>query len=166
MPNEAIIANAIKCRLCGDIIESTERNDRILCKCGTCSVSGGHDYLRRECKESSSFLDLSLLKTVACKKVTIYCRVVARGTVEEQNSAVNTQRKYLEEYAMEQHMTVVNCYIDCGFSGYDRNRPALLRMERAYEQGSFDMVLVTNRDVLSNDREFPWHFPVSGIKVN
>ena len=42
-----IIKNAIQCKLCGDIIESTYRHDYIQCSCGACSVDGGHDYLRR-----------------------------------------------------------------------------------------------------------------------
>lgn len=42
-----IIRNAIRCNLCGDIIESTYRHDFVTCKCGSCSVDGGLDYLRR-----------------------------------------------------------------------------------------------------------------------
>ena len=37
----------IKCRHCGDMIESTYRHDLVTCSCGCCSVDGGHDYLRR-----------------------------------------------------------------------------------------------------------------------
>lgn len=42
-----IIRNRIKCNLCGDIIESTNRHDFVECKCGCCFVDGGLDYLRR-----------------------------------------------------------------------------------------------------------------------
>ena len=42
-----IIRNAIRCNLCEDIIESTYRHDFVTCKCGSCSVDGGLDYLRR-----------------------------------------------------------------------------------------------------------------------
>ena len=42
-----IIRNKIKCRHCGDMIESTYRHDFVTCSCGCCSVDGGHDYLRR-----------------------------------------------------------------------------------------------------------------------
>ena len=36
----------IKCKICGDIIESTFRHDFKECKCGACFVDGGNDYFR------------------------------------------------------------------------------------------------------------------------
>jgi len=42
-----IITNKVKCRLCGDVIESTYRNDIKSCKCGEITVDGGTDYIRR-----------------------------------------------------------------------------------------------------------------------
>ena len=47
-----IIKNAIQCKLCGEIIESTYRHEYVECKCGSCAVDGGHDYLRRSFKDS------------------------------------------------------------------------------------------------------------------
>ena len=44
---EVIIYNAIRCKKCGEIIESKHRHDFKFCKCGTVAVDGGHDYLRR-----------------------------------------------------------------------------------------------------------------------
>ena len=56
-----IIKNAIKCKHCGDVIESTYRHGFVTCSCGSCSVDGGHDYLRRNFKHSQEedFIDLS-----------------------------------------------------------------------------------------------------------
>ena len=42
-----IIVNKIKCKKCGDVIESSYRHDFKLCKCGAVAVDGGKDYLRR-----------------------------------------------------------------------------------------------------------------------
>jgi|GEM_PF-5775461 len=42
-----IVRNAIRCRACGDEIESTHRHDFKFCGCGAVAVDGGHDYLRR-----------------------------------------------------------------------------------------------------------------------
>jgi len=39
--------NKIKCKKCGDVIESTYRHDFKFCKCGAVAVDGGKDYLRR-----------------------------------------------------------------------------------------------------------------------
>ena len=55
-----IIRNAIRCNICGDEIESKHRNDFVTCKCGACSVDGGHDYLRRCFKEKGCFTDISV----------------------------------------------------------------------------------------------------------
>lgn len=41
-----IIVNKIKCKKCGDIIESTYRHDFKFCKCGAVAVDGGNDYLK------------------------------------------------------------------------------------------------------------------------
>ena len=42
-----IIRNRIKCKKCGEIIESTSSHDFKFCKCGAVAVYGGKDYLRR-----------------------------------------------------------------------------------------------------------------------
>ncbi len=48
-----IIRNVIRCKNCGDIIESKYTHDFVTCKCGRCSVDGGKDYLRRCFKNST-----------------------------------------------------------------------------------------------------------------
>ena len=57
-----IIKNVIQCKLCGDIIESTDRHDYVECKCGACAVDGGHDYLRRSYKSKECYIELSITK--------------------------------------------------------------------------------------------------------
>ena len=44
---EEIISNKIKCKKCGDIIESKSTNDYKKCFCGAVAVDGGKDYLKR-----------------------------------------------------------------------------------------------------------------------
>ena len=39
--------NKIRCKKCGEIIESKTIHDYVFCKCGACAVDGGHTYLRR-----------------------------------------------------------------------------------------------------------------------
>ncbi len=56
-----IIKNAIRYNICGDEIESKHRHNFIQCKCGACSVDGGHDYLRRCAKDESCFTDISII---------------------------------------------------------------------------------------------------------
>lgn len=42
-----IIRNRIKCKHCGDIIESTSTHDFKFCSCGKVAVDGGKNYLKR-----------------------------------------------------------------------------------------------------------------------
>lgn len=44
---EVIISNKIKCKKCGDIIESKNTNDYKRCSSGAVAVDGGKDYLKR-----------------------------------------------------------------------------------------------------------------------
>ena len=47
MKNYRIIKNAIRCKKCGEEIESKTVHDFKWCSCHACAVDGGHDYLRR-----------------------------------------------------------------------------------------------------------------------
>lgn len=57
----AIIRNAIRCKHCGDVIESRSVHDFKSCSCGACAVDGGLEYLRRCAKNSmeEDFEDIS-----------------------------------------------------------------------------------------------------------
>lgn len=57
---QKILKNCIKCKSCGDVIESLNTHDYKSCSCGRVAVDGGHDYLRRCFTDSSDdFEDLS-----------------------------------------------------------------------------------------------------------
>ena len=47
MSEPKLIANRIKCLLCGDIISSVHQHDFKMCSCGKVGVDGGLSYLRR-----------------------------------------------------------------------------------------------------------------------
>lgn len=53
-----IIMNKIRCKKCGDVIESISVHDFKTCKCGAVSVDGGHYYLKR-CGNSKDWEELS-----------------------------------------------------------------------------------------------------------
>lgn len=42
-----LLLNQAKCKLCGDVIQSTSIHDIKQCKCGSISVDGGNEYVRR-----------------------------------------------------------------------------------------------------------------------
>ena len=50
--------NKIRCKKCGDVIESIHRHDFKFCKCGVVAVDGGKDYLRR-CGNREDWEELS-----------------------------------------------------------------------------------------------------------
>lgn len=56
-----IIKNAIKCKKCGDEIESKTVHDFKFCKCGAVAVDGGHDYLRR-CGNREDWEEMSVMR--------------------------------------------------------------------------------------------------------
>ena len=58
-----IIRNAIRCKKCGDVIESKTVHDFKFCSCGSCAVDGGHDYLRR-CGNLGDWEELSEVEKV------------------------------------------------------------------------------------------------------
>ena len=57
-----IIKNAIRCKTCGDIIESKHTHDFVTCSCQTCSVDGGLSYLKRCAPSRDSFEELSIVE--------------------------------------------------------------------------------------------------------
>lgn len=57
-----VIKNAIKCKKCGEVIESVSLHDFKICPCGACAVDGGHEYLRRSAPSLNVFIDLSVVK--------------------------------------------------------------------------------------------------------
>ena len=63
---EEIISNKIKCKKCGDIIESKSTNDYKGCPCGVVAIDGGKDYLKRIGNEED-YEELSIIKNVSCK---------------------------------------------------------------------------------------------------
>ncbi len=61
-PPPKIIRNAIRCKTCGDEIESKTLYDYVECSCRSCAVDGGQEYLRWLCKEKDGFDDLSIVE--------------------------------------------------------------------------------------------------------
>ena len=61
-----IIRNAIRCKKCGDIIESKTVHDFKFCSCGSCAVDGGRDYIRR-CGNREDWEELSEVEKVEDK---------------------------------------------------------------------------------------------------
>ena len=55
-----ILVNKIKCKKCGDTIESKTTHDFKFCKCGTVAVDGGKEYLKRSFITPDDYEELSV----------------------------------------------------------------------------------------------------------
>lgn len=54
-----VIRNRIQCRICGDIIESTDVHDIKFCKCGAVFVDGGLEYLHRGASNLDNIIEMN-----------------------------------------------------------------------------------------------------------
>lgn len=61
---EKILKNAVRCKICGDVIESKHVHDFKRCSCGNVAVDGGHEYLRRCFAEPDDYEELSVCKEI------------------------------------------------------------------------------------------------------
>lgn len=68
----------IRCKICGDIIESKHRHDMVWCKCGACAIDGGSDYTKIsgdsnnwEYVTESKLRVLSLFDGISCGMVAL-----------------------------------------------------------------------------------------------
>lgn len=57
---QIIKVNKIKCKKCGNIIESKTTNDLKRCSCGAVAVDGGKEYLKRICNDEE-YEELSIM---------------------------------------------------------------------------------------------------------
>ncbi len=51
--------NIIQCKLCGDVIESKTVHDFVSCKCKSCFVDGGKEYVRYGAKNLDDVIVLT-----------------------------------------------------------------------------------------------------------
>ena len=75
--------------------------------------------------------------------VGIYCRLSrddSNGSME--SMSISNQRKILEDYVAEKGWTLVETYVDDGYSGTNFERPDFKRMIRDIENGHIDCVVV------------------------
>jgi hypothetical protein len=59
---QKIIRNSAKCKHCGDEIESKYVHDFVSCRCGSVSVDGGKQYLRRAATKPDIYEDTSIVQ--------------------------------------------------------------------------------------------------------
>lgn len=86
------------------------------------------------------------------KRVAIYVRVSTQEQATEGYS-IGEQQERLKMYCKAHGWTLVQSYIDPGYSGTNINRPGLQSLIRDIPQGGFDTVLVYKLDRLSRSQK-------------
>jgi site-specific DNA recombinase len=91
-------------------------------------------------------------------KIGLYIRVSTEEQALRTEGSLDSQRHRLQGFVDIKNMqqadwgSIVDSYIDDGFSAKDTNRPALQRLLRDLKRGKVNMVLVTDLSRLSRRR--------------
>lgn len=87
-------------------------------------------------------------------KVGIYCRL----SIEDRDKAgggdsesIQNQKQMLRAYCEERNWEIYDIYIDDGYSGVDKSRPAFNRLLRDCADGNIDIILCKDQSRLSRD---------------
>lgn len=112
-------------------------------------------------------------------KVGIYCRLSIEDkgkAVSDDSASIQNQKAMLRDYCLERGWEIYDNYVDDGFSGIDRTRPAFCRLLRDCEQGKIDIVLCKDQSRFSrdtvvieqylNDRFLEWGIRFIGVADN
>ena len=106
-------------------------------------------------------------------RVAIYIRLskedLEKKDSREESYSVQNQKLFLENYVKEQGYTLVDIYIDDGYTGTNFNRPAFKRMISDIESGKIDMVVTKDlsrlgRDYIGTGEYVEKYFPLHNIR--
>lgn len=75
------------------------------------------------------------------KSAALYMRLSREDGDKNESSSIENQRKFLRNYAADNGFTVLDEYIDDGFSGTNFERPAFIRMQRDIILGKVGVVI-------------------------
>lgn len=99
-------------------------------------------------------------------RTALYIRLSKDDAGDGESSSIGTQRDILTKYALEHGLTIVDEYVDDGYSGTNFDRPAFERMINDIEKGRVDCVITKDTSRLGRnvsktlelmDEYFPLH---------
>ena len=108
-------------------------------------------------------------QSAACRAV-LYLRLSRDDDNRGESESIQNQRALLREYAARQGFSVIEEYIDDGWSGTSFDRPRFQDMLRDMERHRFDIVLVKDlsrlgRDYIQTGRYLELVFPEHGVRL-
>ena len=83
--------------------------------------------------------------------VAIYIRLSKEDDNLGESESIGNQKLLLTKYVEEQGYTLVDIYIDDGYTGTNFNRPGFMRMLKDIENGKVNMVITKDLSRLSRD---------------
>lgn len=83
--------------------------------------------------------------------VAIYIRLSKEDDNLGESESIGNQKLLLTKYVEEQGYTLVDIYIDDGFTGTNFDRPEFQRMLKDIESGKVNMVITKDLSRLSRD---------------
>ncbi len=99
----------------------------------------------------------------------LYLRLSRDDELQGESGSIQTQRMMLREYAKEQHLNVVDEYIDDGWSGTNFDRPSFQRMIDDIEDGKINCVVTKDlsrlgRNYILTGQYTEIYFPSKGVR--
>ncbi len=102
-------------------------------------------------------------------RTALYLRLSRDEDLKGESHSITNQRHILAEYAEAQGFSIVEEYIDDGFSGANFNRPGFIQMLEDAKAKRFDILLVKDlsrlgRDYIGTGEHIEKIFPALGIR--
>lgn len=99
----------------------------------------------------------------------LYLRLSRDDELQGESNSISTQRMMLRKYAEQNHFTIVDEYIDDGFSGTNFERPGFKRMISDIENGKINCVVTKDlsrlgRNYLLTGQYIELFFPAHNVR--
>ena len=109
-------------------------------------------------------------QTIAAPRAVLYLRLSRDDVGSGESQSIQNQRALLQDYAARQGFSIVDEYVDDGWSGTSFDRPRFQDMLRDMEQHRFDVILVKDlsrlgRDYIQTGRFLELVFPEHGVRL-
>ena len=102
-------------------------------------------------------------------RAALYLRLSRDDDLAGDSSSILTQRQMLQRYAKDNNFSVVDEYVDDGYSGTNFNRPSFQRMISDIDDGKVNCVIVKDmsrlgRNYLEVGKYTEMYFPANDVR--
>lgn len=109
------------------------------------------------------------MKSDSRKLVFAYLRLSREEAASGESSSITNQRQMIANYCTQNHMILVNEFVDDGYSGGNFDRPGFQRMLAELKKGKANTVITKDlsrlgRDMVESSYYAEQYFPENGIR--